>query len=338
MRLTCLLAGAVVVALAAPVLRGDEVMLVTGELMKGDIVELAPEHVILEHPVLGRMKIPVAQVLYVTQDEPLPADPAADPAAPESMAPEAAAPQPEAPGPDLLVIPMDEPETPTRGPVLTFLHDNNVQFELGLNGASGNSETTDLRAAAKAGRESETRRWAFDAAYFYSKSDGDSTRNDSTIGLVHDWLKPESPWFLFAQGRADFDDFQDWDSRVNGAAGVGYQWIKTDTLNVRLRVGAGAVKEFGSDNEDVRPEGSVGGELTWKIKPNQTLAAAVTAFPSFDDAGEVRVRASADWTLKVDQADGISIKLGVLDEYDSLAGAGTDKNDFKYYAALVVDF
>ena len=221
---------------------------------------------------------------------------------------------------------------------MTGLHDLNVQLEFGVNGASGNSDTTDLRFAAKAGKESETRRWAFDTAYFYSDSDGETTRSDYTVGLVHDWLLKESPWFVFANGRVDFDDFEEWDYRGNAAAGVGYQLIDKETLNVRLRAGAGAVKEFGSEDEDVRPEGSLGGELKWTIAPNHTFAAAVTAFPSFDEAGEVRVLASADWTLKLSQADGLSLKFGVVDEYDSLAADGTDKNDFKYYGALVLDF
>ena len=158
------------------------------------------------------------------------------------------------------------------------------------------------------------------------------------MGFVNDWLFKDSPWFVFASGRVDFDDFQDWDYRGNAAVGVGYELIDTDTLTVRLRGGVGAVKEFGSDDEDVRPEGNVGGELKWQITPRQTFAAAVTAYPSFDEFGEVRARASADWTLKVDQADGVSLKVGVVDEYDSLADGDTDKNDFKYYGALVIDF
>ena len=363
-----LIAVLIAIATVALVLHADEVELVTGEKLEGKVVEMAPGHVTLDHPVLGRLEIPAETVKSVTQYGPTPvepteeAQPPADEPAPAAAPAGTPAPPPAQPAPASLGVtteptgevsaeatpepapeapdqtPAEAPEAAGPAPWLSALHDLNVQLELGANGSQGNTETADLRAALKAGRETDKRRWAFDTAYFYSTTDGDTSRNDLTLGLVNDWLFKDSPWFVFAQGRADFDDFQDWDYRVNGAGGVGYQLIDTDAVSLRLRGGVGAVQEFGSDDETLRPEGSFGGELNWVINERQTFGAAVTAFPSFDEAGEVRVRANADWTLKIDQADGVSIKLGVVEEYDSLAGAGTDKNDFKYYAALVVDF
>ena len=311
------------------VLHADEIELLTGERLSGKVVEMTSQHVILEHPILGRLRIAADQIKFVTQLGPAPVEPQDTP--PPEVSPDVS---PEA-SPEVSAI---VPEVAQLTPWLSALHDRNVQLEFGVNGARGNSDTADVRLAAKAGRETDARRWAFDTAYFYATTDGDATRNDLTLGLTNDWLYKDSPWFVFAQGRADLDDFQDWDHRVNGAAGVGYELIETDTLTARLRAGIGAVREFGSDDSTWRPEGSFGGELNWAPKKNHTLAAAVTAFPSLDDVGEVRVRASADWTLKIDQADGMSLKLGVVDEYDSLAGGTTKKNDLKYYAALVIDF
>ena len=327
----------------------DEIELVSGDQLKGKVVEMTDQHVVLEHPVLGRMKIDADKIKSVTLYGPLAVEPEAV-AVPEAEAPtvpakalavpaEAPAMSAEAPQVEVTPVTADlKPMMPDSATWLTQIHEWGAQLELGVNGSQGNSETADLRVAVKAGNETEARRWVFDTAYFYSASDGDATRSDFTLGFVHDWLFKDSPWFVFASGRVDFDDFQDWDYRGNATAGVGYELIDTDTLTVRLRGGVGAVKEFGSDDEDLRPEGSAGGELKWLITPSQTFAAAVTAYPSFDEFGEVRVRASADWTLKVDQADGVSLKVGVVDEYDSLADGGTDKNDLKYYGALVIDF
>ena len=347
MRTLVLLIG-VTAAIAVPAW-ADEIEMVTGEKLIGKVVELTKEKVVLDHPVLGRLTIAADRVKYVTVQGPVPAkapteaapapieippaDLTVEPSMPESPAEAVPAPI-ETPPADLAV----EPPTPEAAAWLTGLHDLGAQLEFGVNGAQGNSDTADLRIAAKAGRETESRRWAFDTAYFYSANDGETSRSDYTVGLVHDWLTKDSPWFVFASGRVDFDDFEEWDYRGNAAGGVGYQLIKNEKLNVRLRAGAGAVKEFGSDDDDVRPEGSLGGELKWQIAPNHTFAAGVTVFPSLKDSGEFRALASADWTLKLDQADGLSLKFGVVNEYDSLAGDGTDKNDLKYYGALVVDF
>src|SRR5690606_29571895 len=149
------------------------------------------------------------------------------------------------------------------------------QFDLGFAGSSGNSDTFDGRAAFLTTRETERDRWRIDASYFYGESGGVRTKNDFTAGVLKDWLFPESPWLVFAQGRFDYDEFKTWSYRVSGHGGVGYEFIKNDELTLIGRLGAGVSKEW-KPSSDLRPEGLLGAELGWNISERQRLTAHTT--------------------------------------------------------------
>ena len=103
------------------------------------------------------------------------------------------------------------------------------------------------------------------------------------------------------------------------------------------RAGLGGSYEFGSVNELV-PEALLGLEWVYTINERQTLSSYVTVYPSLDDFGESRTVAGAAWTIAIDEADGISLKLGIDNEYESRTEGSSKNNDVKYYGALVFDF
>ena len=87
-------------------------------------------------------------------------------------------------------------------------------FSFGLSGQQGDSETTDLTSAFDADFEDDTRRWAFDARYNFSAADGSPTQNNAMTSLERDFLFADSPWFAFARGRFDYDQFRTWRFRL----------------------------------------------------------------------------------------------------------------------------
>ncbi len=304
------LAAALCVVMVVSIAQADTVQLITGETLTGKVISQADSKVQFQHPVLGTLTIPADKVANVT---------AAQPAAPKA-------------------VPTPKPE-PAPAPKPTgFFADWDARLEVGLGFGDGNSQYLNFNTAFKAKKETKKDRWAFDAAYFLNESDGSRSKDEATIGLQKDWLLPDSPWFYFTNGRFDYDRFASYDQRVSGAGGVGYDWIKTDDLSVTLSAGLGATREFGSDNEDVKPEALLGAKGTWKITDNQTLAAKTTFYPDLGDVGEFRWVNSAEWLIKINQDDGISFKLGAEHEHNSEVDAGVKKNDLKVYAALVWDF
>ena len=46
----------------------------------------------------------------------------------------------------------------------------------------------------------------------------------------------------------------------------------------------------------------------------------------------------ADWKIRLDDAEGLSFKLGLEHEYETDVEDGDERNDLYYYGAVVLDF
>lgn len=291
----------------------EEVELVTGEKLRGTLVERTDAQVVLDHPVLGRLFIPAYQLKAAAPATAAPGKPAA----PGESAATPAAPAPPAPPPW------------------------KFRAELGASGSSGNTDQSDLHAAIGAVYEDEKRKFKASAGWLKSETDDEKTKDQQYVEATHDWLFKDSPWSVFVTGRMDWDEFQDWDRRATVGGGAGYLLVKSETLEMRLRAGLVGTREWGStdeDREDWRPEGLFGGELTWKATETSTVEAKSTWYPDFDDTGERRIVSSASWAVKLAKDSGLSLKVGVEHEYDSHNEDPFDTEDVRYFAALLWEF
>jgi putative salt-induced outer membrane protein YdiY len=209
------------------------------------------------------------------------------------------------------------------------------ELDVGINGSSGNTDSLSGHLGFKAGYEDTHKKWRFDSAYDNASTDGETNRNQFFADLQRDWLWTDSPWFAFAQGRYDWDEFRAWDSRISVSAGPGYQFIDNDSWNVRGRLGLGGYQTFGDDDSGFVPEALLGFNADWTISERESLEFATTFFPNLEDSGEFRNITTLDWKMKMNERGSLAMKIGLSNEYDSLAAEGTEKNDFKYYLALV---
>ncbi len=298
------------------VLHADTVELNTGERLEGDILSQTDTQLVLEHAFLGQLVIPVDRVTAVTEATADAVAQAEVEQAVEEEVEQAAAEE---------VAAAEEKEWDS-------------QLELGLNAATGNTDKLDFHTAIRSVRETEEDRTKLEASYFTAQADGDKTQNEFKAGVLQDWYFNGSPWLLNADLTYEYDDFEAWDHRLSGHIGPGYKLIREEDLDVTLRSGLGALKEWGSDEEDVQFEAKAGAELTWRISEAQTFNASATIYPSLSDLGEFRTVATADYTVKLDHADGLSFKVGVEDEYESETSGDAEHNDLKVYAALLMDF
>jgi putative salt-induced outer membrane protein YdiY len=293
-------------ALAAPA-AADLVRLTNGDVLTGTIVEQTDAGVVLDHAQLGRVTLKPEQVqAAVTGKAKLPPAPAA----------------------------------PRAGVFGTgFLAGWTKQVQLGLSGASGNTENADFLGGLKGAFENDTRRWAVDSGYFYSSEEGDTTKDEAFVAATRDFLFPTKRYFVFLSGRYDYDQFEDWDHRLNLASGLGYSFIDTETFDLRGRGGFGVTKTFGSPGNDKwDPEAVIGVETEWVPTERQKLKAYDTFFPSLADTGEFRNLTGIDWTLAISDGLGLSLNLGLQNEYESDVEPGTEKNDLLYHASLLYDF
>ena len=170
-------------------LKAEEFKLKTGETIRADVVSRDDQNIVLNHPVFGKITLPVSQLA--------PADATTESSGPVTGSPAATA----APAPAVVV-----PATPAAaaGPAAPvaeapkkngFIDNWDAKFEVGVSGSTGNSEAFDIHVGLLATKETEADRWKFDTLYTKSTSNGKETRDDFTLGVIKDWKFQDSKWF-----------------------------------------------------------------------------------------------------------------------------------------------
>jgi putative salt-induced outer membrane protein YdiY len=298
------------------------IQLASGEILVVDVVENDGKTVRLVHPLLGEFTLPADKIVILP---PLEASESSEGAGAAATADEAAPSSP----------PPPPPAPPTAAPAA-----KEWKFKLLLGGAmsEGNTESANLTTTFTAIREVPTMKTALDTGYFFTSSNGDRSENRFTAGLRNDWLNPGSKWFYFADARYDNDEFQSWDQRVNGHVGLGYKLIEPPKFKLNALAGIGAVKEWGSENEDVRPEALFGIEGAYEFAQKHTLTFSSTIYPDLNDLGEFRWLNAAGWKFLLDQETMLSLNAGVEHEYQSKVDPGRKQNDVRATVGVALEF
>ena len=209
------------------------------------------------------------------------------------------------------------------------------EIDAGLNGSSGNSESMNLHTGYTGSYKDDDHGWKITAAYDKAESDGEESRNQFFADLLKDWYWSDSPWFAFVQGRYDWDEFKEWDYRLSASAGAGYEFIDNDSWYLAGRLGLGGSKTYGGEDEESTPEAILGLEAEWNISERESVDFKTTFYPSLEESGEYRNITTFNWKMAISARGNLAMKIGLINEYDSLAPEGTDKSDFKYNLSLV---
>jgi putative salt-induced outer membrane protein YdiY len=339
------LVALLLLALAAPAPAETVILRLTnGDTLRGEMLERTDDQVRLDHPYLGEIVIPAEQVVNAGE---LPVE--LDPASPEAAAVTVSDEDTIVATPSFVSAAPDEAEAAVEEEIeeikpgllgTNLLKGWDRLFTLGLYGSEGNTQSLDVTAALDLFYEDDNDRWTFDATWFYGKEDGNLTDNEVLVNLRKDWLLPDSRWFFFALGSYEYDDFEAYQHRVNVSVGPGYDFIKEDDLALRGLAGIGAYREFGSDDDDIHPEGLLGLEFMWKPLPGQTFNFSHFYYPELERFEELRSRhvTRAEYMIDIDRDYGLSFKIGALNEYESQTDDDSFHNDFDYYAAIVYAF
>jgi len=307
---------------AAATTGAETIQLVGGDIINAEVTAQNDEGVTIQHPSLGQMTIARDQIVAIYEDadayDAAQAQAAAELAATELAAERAA----------------DDGILGTG-----FLAGWDRRFELGINGSEGNSQSMNFRTGFHGDFEDDEDRWLMDTVYRTARSDGATTENKFYVQAIKDWLIPEEDYFFFANGRFDWDEFQDWDKRISGFGGVGYQFLDNDTWNVRGRAGLGGNQEMGGTlGDEFTTEALLGGEVDYNINDSQSIAFTNYLYPSLEDAADFRNVTTLDYIIAIDRDKGVDLVLGLTNEYDSQTPATAKKNDFTYYISLVWNF
>ncbi len=300
----------------------DEVQLTTGETLSGTVTSQDDQRVHLTHPILGDVALPRDQVTEIRIEQ----APGEDGAVAEQQAVRS----------DAARRNREAPKGGLFGTGLLDTWDHRLGF--GFNGRSGNVDRLSVNASYRGSYEDKDTRWLIESGYFYAQDSANTTQNEFSARLTRDWLLDGSQWFYFLRGGYEYDEFETWEQRASVFGGVGYTFVREDNFEFAGRAGLGGNYEFGDVNQ-FNPEALFGASLIrWNLTDTQTLTAEATLFPSLDELGEFRLVTSADWQVQIDRGRGLSLKFGVVNEYESDPAGDDENNDFKYYGALVFEF
>ena len=210
---------------------------------------------------------------------------------------------------------------------------------LGLNGAEGNTENLNVRAALKGERKLEFVASGYELSYSRAAERSRVTQNRFEARGRQDWLFQDAPrWRYFLTASYEYDDFRDWNHRVTVGNGLGYALVQEDDTLVLGRLGFGASREIGGDENHIVPEGILGLDLDHKFTERQKITATLEYLPELLDFGPYRARAKASYEVLLDQETNMSLRLGIEDNYDSTPGEGRSRNDLAYFAMLAWSF
>jgi putative salt-induced outer membrane protein YdiY len=206
-------------------------------------------------------------------------------------------------------------------------------LEFGLNGSEGNNNVMSLRAGGHLNRESPL--WKFGSSLAYNKNTANDieTQNNAKLDVRLDRKLEGSPWTIFFLENLIYDEFQAYDIQLSLNSGIGYRFIKTDTKDLLGRFGAGATREFGGVNTDWVPQGLFGVDYTHKISDLQRFTAKVDYYPEWQDFSRYRIVTDIGWEIDLDRPKNMSLKLSVIDRYDSTPDGAQPQN--LDYAALI---
>ncbi len=119
-----------------------------------------------------------------------------------------------------------------------------------LSATDGNSDTKSFGLSAETTRRSDFDRINLRGGYFYSRDDGDKTRDDLFVSGKYDYFLSER-FYLYTATRFDRDTLKELDLRTTAGAGGGYQFLEDDVFNIFGETGISFVDEnFSLDADD----------------------------------------------------------------------------------------
>jgi len=209
--------------------------------------------------------------------------------------------------------------------------------ELGLSGSDGNSETLNYLLGDDAKRETEEHILNFDLKYDRKTANSIETAHRLFGEIRWELLFEDSAWTWFFHETTEYDEFKDFDVRLSYDTGLGRCLIKNDMTSLLARAGAGTSHEVGGSNEDFVPEAVFGLEFKHKLNERQKVSASSEYSPDVTDFLDYRLKSRASWEVLLDEETNLSLKVSLLDRYDSTPN-GKKANDLDYTLTLLWSF
>lgn len=272
----------------------------------------------------------------VQPQAPQDATPAATPAGAEDKPKDSQAqPQPK-PKADPKPAPKPKPEIKPEPQGPSFWEKWKRNVRLGLNASSGNTENQNVNVQFNASRSTKKLKTTLNTSYRFATRNGNDTQNRLDLRGRHEWLAQGDSkigWWITA--RAEVDEFQSWDYRLQAHTGVSYKFLDEEKTKLKARTGFGGSRTFGAPNDEFRPEALVTGiDLSHRFNDTMNVEAESEYFLEVTDESRERISNRIRWNILLDKESNMNLRFELAHQYDSEPGRSKDPNDIYFDITL----
>jgi hypothetical protein len=209
--------------------------------------------------------------------------------------------------------------------------------ELGINGATGNTESLTVQSGARFKRAANGN--LFDLRILQNRTSNAGTIAQNNVLTYADYERDfgQSRWNAFIKQGLEYDELRDFDLRYFINSGLGFRWIDNEGHLLSSRFGAGVSRDFGGNQDRWTPEALFGVTYEQQVNPRNRLVAKFDYFPAWEDFGQFRTITDLAWEYLLSEDRNLSLKLGALHRHDSQPVTARP-NDLNYSALLLYKF
>jgi putative salt-induced outer membrane protein YdiY len=211
-------------------------------------------------------------------------------------------------------------------------------LELGLNGASGNTNNSNLFIGWDGQRDYRGGDLSFDLDYFFQRADSAITMDRAVALGRYEREIGETSVDWFVQGFFEYDQLRAYPGRLSVTAGLSKQLIETNRFQFTGRAGAGASKKINAPDDRWRPELQFGADYEYRLTERHRIFGFIDYFPDVTRFSTYRLNAKLAWESRLEEQWGLAIRASVLNWHDSDPGPDTKANDLFYVLSLVWGF
>lgn len=208
-------------------------------------------------------------------------------------------------------------------------------LELGVNTASGNSETLRYAGAVKASKETEADYLYLKAAGHYGESDNEKDTQNATGEAKYQHRLTDRVYGA-VDGYVLHDPIVDLSYRTRGSISLGRHFIWTERTVLSAEIGPGYVAEKKGDENSQYLAGRLAQYLEFLVTANLQVWQSVEYVPSLEDTATYFVNAEVG--LETALVSNLSLRFVVEDRYDNAPADGKESNDLTTTTALAWSF
>lgn len=214
------------------------------------------------------------------------------------------------------------------------------EFSFGFNKSSGNTEDSELSMRLYADRKMDYGEIAVKGGIYYSQADGrmDAQKYYSLASYAYRFR--EGKWYSIYRIEGDHDRFASIDYRVTPSVGIGYWFIDQPDRRGMVESGIGLEHTKFKDKDKVNKDNEViltpRAFFEKQLFGGSRISQDIYLYPSLESMDDYRVRSETSVISPLSEK--LSIRLSLIEEYDSNPAEDKKNNDIRFISSLVYSF